>query len=254
MKYTVHKLANLAGITVRTLHHYDEIGLLKPAFSGSNGYRYYEEKELQKLQQILFFRELEFSLDQIIEIMQAPGFDKLTALKEQRKMLLLKKDRVEGLLSTLDKTIHSYEGGEQMKNDDLYGGFTKQQMEEYKEEAKQRWGDTEAYKQSVERTKHWKKEDYARVAEEWKTWTRNLAELRDKGFTHDSPEVQEMIGQHYHGLRTFYEPNYEMYKGLGQLYVDDPRFTAYYEQFGKDLASFMRDAMHQYVDTHEKKS
>ncbi len=254
MKYTVHKLAELAGITVRTLHHYDQIGLLKPSFSGSNGYRYYEEKELLKLQQILFFRELEFSLEQIKAIMQVPTFDVLKTMGDQKTLLELKKDRIDGLLTTLTKTIKSYEGGEQMKNDDLYGGFTKKQMEEYKEEAKKRWGNTDAYKQSEERTKNFTKADYDRVAEEGTKWTQKLSAMRDKGFAIDSPEVQTLIEKHYNGLRKFYEPNYELYKGLANMYVDDPRFASYYEKFGKGLAVFMRDAMMQFVDTHEKKS
>lgn len=254
MKYTVHQLAALAGITVRTLHHYDQIGLLKPSFSGSNGYRYYEEKELLKLQQILFFRELEFSLEQIKDIMDSPKFDFVTAMKDQKKMLQIKRDRIDALLSTIDKTIQSREGGEVMKNDDLYGGFTKKQMEEYKEEAKQRWGDTDAWKQSEEHTKHWTKTDYDRIAKQGAEWTAKMASLMEKGFAVDSPEIQEMIGQHYNALRTFYEPNYEMYRGLGQMYVDDPRFTAYYEKFGKGLAVFMRDAMVQFCDSKEKKS
>ncbi|HSA84370.1 MAG TPA: MerR family transcriptional regulator, partial [Patescibacteria group bacterium] len=248
----VHKLAELAGITVRTLHHYDQIGLLRPSFSGSNGYRYYEQEELIKLQQILFFRELEFSLEQIKDIMDSPNFDFVTAMQDQRKMLQLKKDRIDMLLATIEKTIRSRKGSTKMKNDDLYGGFTKKQMEEYKEEARKRWGDTDAFKQSEERTKHWIKADYDRVAKEGALWTHKFEELRDKGFFMDSPEIQEMIGQHYNALRTFYEPNYEMYRGLGQMYVDDPRFTAYYEKFGKGLALFMRDAMNYFCDTHEK--
>lgn len=253
MKYTVHQLAELAGITVRTLHHYDQIGLLKPSFTRSNGYRYYEEKELLKLQQILFFRELEFSLEQIKEIMESSTFDTVEALKEQRKMLLLKRKQFDELLLTIDKTIQSREGGEKMANDDLYGGFTTKQMEEYKEEARKRWGDTDAWKQSEERTRNWTKADYERIAKEGAQWTQKFAEIRDKGFAVDSPEVQEMIGQHYNALRTFYEPNYEMYRGLGQMYVDDPRFTAYYEKFGKGLAVFMRDAMVHFCDVQEKK-
>ncbi len=250
MKYTVHKLAQLAGITVRTLHHYDQIGLLKPSFSGSNGYRYYEEKELLMLQQILFFRELEFSLEQIKQIMQSPNFNSVSVLKEQRKMLEIKRNRIDKLLSTIDARI---EGGESMKNDNLYGGFTKKQMEEYKEEAKKRWGHTDAYKQSVERTKHFTKADYDRIAQEGVALTSQIASLQEKGFAIDSPEVQKMIAQHFNSLRTFYEPSYEMYRGLGQMYVDDPRFTAYYEKFGKGLAVFMRDAMKHFADTQEKK-
>src|SRR5256885_15216774 len=125
MKYTVNQLGKLAGISIRTLHHYDQIGLLKPSYTKANGYRYYEEKELLKLQQILFFKELEFPLEQIKEILNAPGFDTLTALRDQRKMLQIKKDRIDGLLLTIEKTIKNKEGGKKMKNDDLYGGFSK---------------------------------------------------------------------------------------------------------------------------------
>ena len=139
-----------------------------------------------------------------------------------------------------------------MNNDDLYGTFTKDEMEQYKEEAKKRWGDTEPWQQSEERTKHWTKDDYQRVAKEGAKWTQRMASLMENGSTTDSPEVQEMIRQHYEGLRTFYEPNYEMYKGLGQMYVDDPRFTAFYEKFGKGLAVFMRDAMVVYADQHTR--
>jgi MerR family transcriptional regulator, thiopeptide resistance regulator len=251
MKYTVHKLADLAGITVRTLHHYDEIGLLKPSFSGSNGYRYYEEKELLKLQQILFFRELEFSLEQIKQMMNTETFDTKKALEDQKEMLKLKRERIDALLLTIERRI---KGSEYMKNDDLYGGFTKKQMEEYKEEAKKRWGNTDAYKQSEERTKNFTKADYDRLAEEGTKWTQKLSDTRDKGFTSDSPEIQEMVSQHYNGLRTFYEPNYELYRGLANMYVDDPRFAAYYEKFGKGLSIFMRDSMIHFVNNQEKKS
>lgn len=250
MQYTVKKLAELAGISVRTLHYYDEIGLLKPSFVKDNGYRYYAEKELLTLQQILFFRELEFPLEQIVKIMQNPQFDRISALEEQKKLLEIKKKRLEGLLTTIETTITSEKGGENMSAQNLYGNFSKKQMEEYQEEAKKRWGHTDAWKQSQERTKHWKKEDYDRIAKEGAEWTQKMGEMMNSGLTPDSAEIQEMIGKHYEGLRTFYEPNYEMYKGLGQMYVDDPRFTAFYEKFGKGLAVFMRDAMVIYSDKH----
>lgn len=253
MVYTIKQLAKLANVTVRTLHYYDEIGLLKPSFSRDNGYRCYEEKELLKLQQILFFRELEFSLEQIVQIVNAPTFDRVVALFDQKKLLELKKKRIEGLLKTIEKTIDSAKGGEQMNTQDLYGSFTKEEMDQYKEEAKQRWGHTEAYQQSQERTKHWTKADYERVAKDGARWTEKMAALKNKGLSVESKEVQEMIAQHYEGLRTFYEPNYEMYRGLGQMYVDDPRFGKYYEKFSTGLAVFMRDAMSHFVDVHEGK-
>ena len=139
-----------------------------------------------------------------------------------------------------------------MSDVQILGNFSKKQMEEYKEEAKKRWGDTTAWKQSQERTKKWTDEDYKRIAKEGENWTKKLAELRDKGFVPQSPEIQEMVSQHYNGLRTFYEPNFEMYKGLGQLYVDDPRFNTYYDRFGEGLAVFLRDAMLIFIERNAK--
>jgi len=252
MNYTIKKVADLAGISVRTLHYYDQIGLLRPSFSAANGYRYYTENELMKLQQILFFRELEFSLEQIKEMMKSPMFDAEKVLIEQRELLRLKRDRLDNLLNTIDDTLESKKGGEGMSDDQILGNFSKKQMEEYKEEAKKRWGQTNAWKQSQERTKNWTDEDYKRIAKEGEKWTKKLAEMRNKEFAPESPEIQEMVSQHYNSLRSFYEPNLEMYKGLGQMYVDDPRFTAYYDRFGKGLAIFLRDAMLIFVERNTK--
>ncbi len=243
MIYTVNELAKLAGVTVRTLHYYDEIGLLKPSTIKKNGYRYYDQKTLLILQQILFFRELEFSLEQITEMMKSKRFNRGEALIEQKKLLEMKQKRLGELIKTIDKTIDSQKGGETMSSDDIFSSFSEEKIEEYKKEAKERWGHTEAYKESVERTKHWTKADYKRVAEEGARFTQTIADLKDKGLSAENPEVQKLITLHYEALRTFYEPNYEMYKGLGQMYVDDKRFGAYYEKFSKGLAIFMRDAM-----------
>lgn len=251
MNYTVNQLAKIAGVTTRTLHYYDQIGLLKPSTIQANGYRCYEEKELLKLQQILFFKELEFSLEDIITIVNATNFNPIEALKDQKKLLEFKKYRVQSLLSTLDKTIKKLEGGEIMTNDDLFASFSDEQMKQYQEEAKQRWGNTEAWKQSQERTKHWTKADYDRIKKDGEAWTKKMAAIKEQGFTPQSPEAQAMIDQHYNGLRTFYEPNLEMYRGLGQMYVDDPRFTAYYDKHAKGLAIYMRDAMVYYVEQHQ---
>ncbi len=252
MEYTVQQLAKVAGISVRTLHYYDEIGLLTPSFIKSNGYRVYEEKELLKLQQILFFRELEFPLEQIIALINSPKFNSLEVLQDQKKLLQLKRERTEKLLQTLDDTIKSLQGGEHMSVNDLYGNFSKKQMEEYQEEAKRRWGHTDAYKQSQERTKNWTKADYARIAKEQTGLTERIAVAMQKGFGSESSEVQTLIQEHFDFLKNFYEPSYEMYKGLGQMYVDDPRFTAYYEKFAKGLSIFMRDAMNFFCDQHKK--
>ncbi|MCC6643529.1 MerR family transcriptional regulator [Candidatus Peregrinibacteria bacterium] len=248
--YTVNQLAKLAGVSVRTLHHYDQIGLLKPKRMQTNGYRQYGEEELLQLQQILFFRELEFSLEEISRIMQAPGFDLQNALLDQRNLIELKQKRLKGLIKTIDKTLQKINSKIIMTDQDLYGSFNKDELEKYSEEAKQRWGHTDAYKQSQKRVKKMGKAGLARVVKEGEKIGAEIAALMD--YSADSPEVQKLIDKHYNWLRNFYEPNLEMYRGLGQMYVDDARFKAYYEKQKPGLAEFMRQAMAAYCDLKAK--
>lgn len=250
MAYTVNQLGKLAGVSVRTLHHYDEIGLLTPSFIKENGYRYYEDKELITLQQILFFRELEFPLEQIKQIIQSPNFNVLEALDDQKKMLQLEKKRIDGLLATITNSISKMKNNQKVADNELYGDFSKQQMEEYQAEAKQRWGNTEAWKQSQERTKHWTKEDYKRIKEDGEKGMRAIVAVMDKGIK--DPEVQNHIHNVYMSMQQFYDCSYEMFRNLGQMYVNDKRFTAYYDKFHPKLAEFMRDAMAYYSDQHSK--
>ncbi len=251
MPYSVKQLAQLAGVTVRTLHHYDRIGLLRPVRSAGNNYRRYGETELLTLQQILFFRELDFPLAEIARIVSSPGFDMRAALRDQRRLLALKQKRLTGLMRTIDKTIQKMDRENSMEDKELYGGFSMEEMERYTEEAKRRWGQTEAWKQSQERTAHWTKADYKRVAEEGVKFTKIVAS--HMGEDPASAPVQTLIAQHYDALRTFYEPNLVMYRGLAEMYVQDPRFRAYYEKIAPGLAQFMRDAMVAYCDAQEKK-
>src|SRR5437868_2330381 len=139
MRYTVKQLARLAGVSTRTLHYYDQVGLLKPSFIQKNGYRCYEEKELLQLQQILFFRELEFPLQKIKQIMHSDNFDSLAALIDQQRLLQFRKQRLEKLLKTIEKTITNQKGGEDMKNDDAFSAFNDPTYQKYKDEVEQKW-------------------------------------------------------------------------------------------------------------------
>ena len=243
MEYTVHQLAKLAGVSVRTLHYYDEVGLLKPAYTNANGYRYYEEKQLVLLQQILFFRELDFSLEKIKEIMQSSDFTMLVAFTDQEKLLKLKKKRIEKLLHTIEKTIKSFKGGEPMNTDDTFSAFNDPTYQQYKEEVQEKWGQTDAYKQSMKRVGKMSKADLEKVKQEGEDIANTIADLLKRAYMHTSSEVQQQIERFYKHLQAFYDPSYELFKGLGQMYVDDPRFTKYYEKRAKGLAAFMRDAM-----------
>ncbi len=250
MKYSVQSLAKIAGISVRTLHHYDEIKLLSPSRE-SNGYRSYGEPELLKLQQILFFRELEFSLEDIAKILSKPGFDMTKALKEHRTQMENKQERLRKLVGTIDKTLAKLAGEKEMSDDELFEAFWEKHEKEYSVEAEQRWGNTDAWKQSKERTKHLTKEDFKRMAKDGDTFMKKLALCIDSGPYSDA--TQKMIAQHYEALRTFYDPSPELYRGLADMYIHDPRFRAYYDKYDPRMADFMREAMHEYCDGLEGK-
>ena len=139
--YTVRKLADIAGISVRTLHYYDHAGLLKPEFRTANGYRYYGDEAAARLQQIMFFRELDFSLEEIKKIMSAPDFDTLAALEQHRAMLQKRARRLKELLATVDRTVKKMKGKKDMEIKEYYKGFSDEQIEEYRREVRERWGE-----------------------------------------------------------------------------------------------------------------
>lgn len=251
MAYTVKKLADIANVSVRTLHFYDEAGLLKPAKVRKNGYREYGERELLRLQQILFFRELDVPLSDIKRLIDAPDFDEAEALWRHRAQIVAKRERLGGLIRTIDRTINRLKGKEYMTDEDLYAGFSKEEAEAMKKEAKDRWGNTDAYRQSQERVKKMTKEDWTRVSKENDEIYRGLAAF--VGTDPAGAETQALIARHYDGLRAFYEPSPEMYRGLGQMYVDDARFGAFFSRYHPGLSAFMRDAMMRYSDSISRK-
>jgi DNA-binding transcriptional MerR regulator len=249
MVYTVKQLASLAGVTIRTLHYYDEIGLLKPSFVKANGYRYYGEKELLKLQQILFFRELEFSLEQILRLFQAPNYSPLEALADQRTLLQMKRARLDSLLDMLEQTLEKLKKGEHMSNTELFSSFDDSHIEQYKEEVQARWGETEAYKQSQERMQRWTRQDAEQIQAESQSIILAISASMARGIA--DTEVQNQIERHFQHIRRFYDCSYTMYRNLGNMYCDDPRFAAYYNQIAPHLAAFMRDAIAYYCSVHE---
>lgn len=254
MPYTVNALAKIAGVSVRTLHYYDQVGLLKPSTIQKNGYRVYEERELLLLQQILFFRELDFSVEEIKQIFSSSAFDLRQALQDHRALIELKKKRLSGLLKTIDATLKKLDQTTPMDDQDmkeLYDTFGEETVKKYADEVKQRWGHTEAYKQSMERASKMTKADTEKYKQDSDRFMKKVAETMDKGAT--SPEFQALIAEHFESLSTWYEPNLEMYRGLAKMYVEDPRFTAYYEKYHEGLATVFSEAMLYFVEHHETK-
>ena len=247
--YTIKQLADLAGVTVRTLHHYDQIGLLKPERETSNEYRRYGKEELLRLQQIMFFRELELPLEGIQNILDDTAFDVVGALEKHRELIELKKKRMQNLLKTIDKTIKKLNQETTMQDDELYDGFSKEELEAWNKEAKERWGHTAQYKQSAGKYESLSKEEKLKMKKNADALMEAIVANMDKA--PDSPEVQVLVQQHYDSLKFFYEPNLEMYRGLADLYVGyqgDTRFRAYFEKYDEKLPEFMRDAIYAYCE------
>jgi DNA-binding transcriptional MerR regulator len=194
MAYTVHELATLAGVSVRTLHYYDEIGLLVPASTLKNGYRQYEEPQLIRLQQILFFRELDFELSEIKELLSRPGYSVVGALREQKKLLELKRKRIGKLLTTINTTIMSITNDKKINNAELYDAFNDKDVKEYQEEVKQRWGNTDAYKQSMAKVSRMTKAEMEALKAQQKNLTERLAAGMDVSF--ESDEAQALVQEH----------------------------------------------------------
>ncbi|WP_102345951.1 MerR family transcriptional regulator [Bacillus sp. Marseille-P3661] len=240
----VKEVADIVGISVRTLHHYDEIGLLIPDEITETGYRVYSDENLETLQQILFFKELGFPLKKIKEIIDRPSYDRQEALEMQYKMLLEKKRRLEKMIKTIEKTIQHSKGEIQMSNQEKFEGFDFSHNP-YEQEAREKWGD-KAVDEANEKAKNMTAFDQEKFNEIY----RNLAAIR-----HLSPEsivAQEGIKEWYHFLNKLGNYSLEAFKGLGQMYVDDERFTKNIDQFGEGLAIFMRDAMAVYADKNKK--
>lgn len=227
----VKEVADLVGISVRTLHHYDEIGLLIPEDMTQAGYRIYSEKNLEHLQQILFFKELGFSLKKIKEIMESPTFNRQEALTKQHQMLLEKRKRIDQMIWTIEKTIQHSKGDITMTNEEKFKGFDFSHNP-YEEEAREKWGD-KAVDQANEKTKNMTTFDQERFNEIF----RRLAEVRH--LSPDSEEVQERIQEWFQYLNKIGNYSLDAFKGLGQMYVNDERFTKNIDQFGEGLAEFM---------------
>ena len=252
VNYNIKELAKIADISVRTLHHYDEIGLLSPTRNPHNKYRVYEEEDLLILQQILFFRELDLPLDEIKNIIKNKNFNIEMALRDHKKMITIKKKRIDSLLVTIEKTIKKITKQKHMQDDELYDGFSKEELAEWNKEAEKRWGNTDAYKQSVGKYEKLTKEEKLKMKKDGEQLMEDIVANMSKGA--GSPEVQALVQKHYDALKFFYEPNLELYKGLADMYVGyqgDTRFRAYFEKHHKDLPEFMRDAI--YVFCEKKK-
>ncbi|MGL4651711.1 MAG: MerR family transcriptional regulator [Caldilineaceae bacterium] len=244
MGYTVKQLADIAGVSVRTLHYYDEIGLLTPSAVRENGYRTYGHQELLRLQQILFFRELDFSLTAIRDLLDRPGFDMPAALSLQRQALQLRITRLTELVNTINSTISHLQGETTMSANELFAGFDAAKQAAYEEEIRARYGNS-PLQDSQSSFAAASPAEKQRMIAEGNAIYNDLAHLID----HDpaSPEVMVVMARWHQQLRYFYEPTPEVLHGLGELYATHPDFIATFTRLHPALPDFLRQATAAYA-------
>lgn len=246
MEYTVQKLSRMAGISTRALRYYDEIGILKPARINSSGYRIYGQREVDRLQQILFYRELGLSLESIKDIVTAPSFDGAKALREHRAKLLEKREQLDLLIANVDKTIAATEGRSKMSDQEKFEGFKQKLIDDnekkYGREVRAKYGD-EVVNKSNAKLKNMTQAEY----EEINRLRNEIDETLQAAFQTGDPAselAQKAVDLHRQWL-SFYWDGYtkEAHAGVAQMYVDDERFRAYYDQKQPGTAEFLRDAI-----------
>ncbi|MFA1819590.1 MerR family transcriptional regulator [Virgibacillus oceani] len=251
MEYTVQKLARLSGVSGRTLRYYDQIDLLKPARINSSGYRIYGQEEVDKLQQILFFRELEVSLEEIRRIISDPAYNEAEALQLHYKKLAEKRDRLDRLMKTVEKTITSKKGGNSMQDKEKFEGFKDQLIDEneqkYGKEIRDKYGD-ETIDASNAKLRGMTEKDFDRMKELGSEILESLKELVKTGDP-ASEAAQEMAVKHKEWLMYYWNDySKEAHAGLAEMYVADERFAAYYDKAANGAAKFLRDAILVYTD------
>ena len=244
MSYTVKQLSDLAGISARTLHYYDEIGLLKPDSIRPNGYREYGDEAVLKLQQILFYRELDLSLDDIKAIVTRPDFDAVAALEAHRLSLQGRAARLECLIQTVDDTLLHMKGLKNMSKKQLFAAFSEEEQEKYAKEAEQMYDPT-IVRASQKKWKSYTKEDKQRIADEGNAAYEAIVAAIPLGAS--SPQAQAGVELWRKHMDYFWTPNIEQLVGLTELYNSDPRFKANFDKIDPRLAEFMREAVEVYV-------
>lgn len=245
MAYTVGQVARAARVTVRTLHHYDEIGLLRPSGRTPAGYRRYDEADLDRLQLIRYYRELGFPLEEIAEILDDPDSDPVAHLRRQHELLSGRIGKLQEMVAAIEHAMEARTLGIQLTPEERFEVFGDFEPDEHAEEAEQRWGGTEAYRQSQERAGRYSKEDWLRNKAENEDWGRRFVALMDSGAPADGPEAMALAEEHRQLItKWWYDCSYEIHTGLADMYMADPRFTAYFEALRPGMAAYLNEAIH----------
>ncbi|HEY0700595.1 MAG TPA: MerR family transcriptional regulator [Micromonospora sp.] len=245
MTHPVGRVAELAGVTVRTLHHYDEIGLLSPSGRSPAGYRRYDEDDLNRLQQILFYRELGFPLDEIERMLDDPDADHATHLRRQHELLSARRDRLQKMITAIEFMLEARKVEIKLTPEEKFEVFGDFDPDQHAAEAERRWGGTDTYRQSAERTAGYGKQDWQRIQAEMADWSQRFGALMDAGTPAEEPAAMALAEEHrQHITRWFYDCSYKIHTGLADMYLADEKFKAYYEGIKPGMARYLHDAIH----------
>jgi DNA-binding transcriptional MerR regulator len=250
--YSVGQVAERTGVTVRTLHHYDEIGLLSPSGRTAAGYRQYADADVERLAQIVRYRELSFGLDEIAKLLDDPDTEPLDHLRRQHALITERLAHLQRVVMSIEKAMEAAQVGIKLSPEEMFEVVGDQDPTQHAEEAEQRWGDTDAYRESHRRTSQYTKEDWLQIKTEGAEIDRRFAAALRSGLPSTSDEATAAAEAHRQQIsRWFYECGYDMHRGLAEMYVADPRFTERYEQVAPGLAVYVRDAINANADRAE---
>ena len=240
----VGDVAALAGVTVRTLHHYDRIGLLSPSGRTAAGYRQYGPADLDRLHQVLLYRELGFPLEEVATLLDDPSADPADHLRRQHRLLRDRLERTSAMVAAVEKEMEARSMGISLTPEERFEVFGEHDPAQYDAEVEERWGETEAYAQSKRRTAAYTKDDWLRIRAEGEDLMARMAAALRAGVAPDSAPAMDLAEEHRQQIsRNFYDCPPAMHAGLGRMYVEDERFTAHYEQVAPGLAQYVSTAV-----------
>ncbi|WP_425246013.1 MerR family transcriptional regulator [Streptomyces sp. NEAU-NA10] len=244
MSYSVGQVAGFAGVTVRTLHHYDDIGLLVPSERSPAGHRRYGDADLDRLQQILFYRELGFPLDEVAALLDDPDADPREHLRRQHELLTARIEKLQKMAAAVEHAMEARTMGINLTPEEKFEVFGDKDPEQYAEEAEQRWGGTEEYAESQRRAASYTKEDWKRMQAEVADWSERYNALMAAGEPPTGEAAMDMAEEHRQHIGAwFYECSYDMHRSLGEMYVADERFKAFYDSMRPGLAEHLKEAI-----------
>ncbi len=244
MSYSVGQVAGFAAVTVRTLHHYDDIGLLVPSERSHAGHRRYSDADLDRLQQVLFYRELGFPLEEVAALLDDPAADPREHLRRQHELLTARIERLQKMAAAVEHAMEARKMGINLTPEERFEVFGDKDPEQYAEETRQRWGDTEAYAETQRRVATYTKEDWKRIQAEVDDWGRRYAALVAAGEPPSGEAAMDLAEEHKRHIGTYYfEVPYEMHRCFGEMYVSDERFKAFYDSMYPGLAEHLKEAI-----------